>query len=360
MVTEPTRQRSLIDRNTRPKAWMDVAKGTAMFMVVIFHTSLYFGHADITGYPGRLKQFLEAYPMPAFFLISGLFAYRVVSWTFPQLWKRRLIPLLWLYVVWSLVRFVFYILVPGTNGDLGALPATDPRSILLLLVWPSNSYWFLYAMFWFTLGRVGAAPRAHLAEGRRRRADLRRRSPRASRISATSGGTGPPRSSSSSCSGRCSTSRSPPGSRSPGRGRSWPSPSSTSSGPSAVVAIPGARGVPFAVTVMQLLAVAGGFLACKYIAMVRPLASVFGTIGEWSLQIYLLHIFIIVSLAALLEFLLPPIGGVVGALIVTAAAILTTYVAVLLSKLTTKVRWLYVPPWTARRRSRKTLDNASA
>ncbi len=111
---------------------------------------------------------------------------------------------------------------------------------------------------------------------------------------------------------------------------------------------------------MQLLAVAGGFVACKYIAMFRPLASVFGTIGEWSLQIYLLHIFIIVSLAALLELVLPPIGGVVGALIVTAAAILTTYLAVLLSKLTTKVRWLYVPPWTARRRAGKAVGSSPA
>ena len=92
----------------------------------------------------------------------------------------------------------------------------------------------------------------------------------------------------------------------------------------------------------------------------RRLAAVFGTIGEWSLQIYLLHIFIIVSLAALLEFLLPPLGGVLGALIVTAAAVLTTYVAVLLSKLTTKVRWLYIPPGTVRRRSRKPVGDTAA
>ncbi len=354
---EPTRQRSLINRDTRPRAWMDVAKGTAMFMVVLFHTSLYFGGADITGYPGRLKQFLEAYPMPAFFLISGLFAYRVATWTFPQLWKRRLVPLLWLYVVWSVVRFVFYIIVPGTNGDLGALPATDPRSLLLLLVWPSNSYWFLYAMFWFTLG-VWAL----------RRVPIWLKVAGAALISTAI------------TSGFASLNN-----------LGWNRTLAlflffllgalfhkqiatfiARSGPwtlagilvvylvgsVAVVAVPHAREVPFAVTIMQLLAVAGGFLACKYIAMFRPLGAVFAAIGEWSLQIYLLHIFIIVSLAALLEWLLPPIGGVVGALIVTAGAILTTYLAVLISKLTTKVRWLYVPPWTARRRSSKTVGNA--
>ena len=256
------------------------------------------------------------------------------------------------------MRFVFYIVVPGTNGDLGALPATDPRSLLLLLVWPSNSYWFLYAMFWFTLGvwalrqvpvwlKVGGAALVSTAitSGLASLNNLGWNRTAAlflffllgalfhKQIAAWITKAGPwtlvgiarrlPR---GSVGGR----------RDPRR----------------------ARG-PFAVTVMQLLAVAGGFVACKYIAMVRPLASVFGTIGEWSLQIYLLHIFIIVSLAALLEWLLPPIGGVVGALIVTVAAILTTYVAVLLSKLTTKVRWLYVPPWTARRR-RKTVGDTAA
>lgn len=357
---EPTTQRSLIDTNTRPKAWMDVAKGTAMFMVVIFHTALYFGHADIAGYPGRLKQFLEAYPMPAFFLIAGLFAYRMGSWSFPQLWKRRLAPLLWLYVVWSVVRFIFYTVVPGTNGDLGALPATDPRSILLLLVWPSNSYWFLYALFWFTLGvwalrqvpvwlkiagaaLISTAITSGIASlgnlGWNRTAALflffLLGSVFHRRIADAITASGP-----------------------------WTLVGLTAvylAASIAVVAIPGARGIPFAVTLLQVLAVAAGFVASKYIAMVRPLASVFSTIGEWSLQIYLLHIFIIVSMASLLELLLPPIGGVLGALIITACAILTTYIAVLLSKLTTKVRWLYVPPTTLRRkRARKPAGETTA
>ncbi|TDN90546.1 acyltransferase [Microbacterium sp. BK668] len=358
-MTEPRERLSLIDRNTRPKAWMDVAKGTAMFMVVLFHTSLYFGHADITGYPGRMKQFLEAYPMPAFFLIAGLFAYRVTSWTFPQLWKRRLLPLLWLYVVWSLVRFAFYVIVPGTNGDLGALPATDWRSLALLLVWPSNSYWFLYAMFWFTLGvwalrqvptwlKVSGAAilSAVITSGVTTFNNLGWNRTAAlflffligavfhQRIAAAISKAGP-----------------------------WVLVGLVAvylGASAAVVAVPGARDIPFAITIVQLLAVAGGFVACKYIARVRPLAAVFGTIGEWSLQIYLLHIFIIVSMAALLELLLPPVGGAVGALIVTAAAILTTYIAVLLSKLTTKVRWLYIPPWTVRRTPKKPARSATA
>ncbi|WP_243075659.1 acyltransferase [Microbacterium sp. SS28] len=358
-MTDSARTRwTLIDRNTRPKAWVNVAKGVAMFMVVIFHTSLYFGEAEIASFPGRIKLFLEAFPMPAFFVISGMFALRVSTWTFPQLWKRRLLPLLWLYIVWSLVRFVFYIVVPGTNGDLGALPATDPRSILLLLVWPSNSYWFLYAMFWFTLGvwalgrvpvwlKLGGAALVSTAitSGIASLGNLGWNRTAAlflffligalfyERITTGIAKSGP-----------------------------W-----TLVGlavvylgfSAVVVAVPGARGLPFAVTIMQVLAIAVGFVASKYIAMVRPLAAVFGTIGEWSLQIYLLHLFIIVSMASLLEWLLPPMGGPLGALLVTACAILTTWIAVLLSKLTTKVKWLYIPP-TRLRRSRKAVGESTA
>ncbi|WP_455133505.1 acyltransferase family protein [Microbacterium aurum] len=350
---------TLIDRSTKPKAWMDVAKGAAMYMVVLFHTSLYFGEADITGIPGRIKQFLEAFPMPAFFLISGMFALRMHTWTFTQVWRRRLFPLLWLYVVWSLVRFVFYVIVPGTNGDLGALPATDLRAIALLLVWPSNSYWFLYALMWFTFGAWAL-----------RQVPVWLKLAGAASLSAaiTSGFLD-------------------------FHNLGWNRTAAlflffligalfherivgfvTSSGPwtlvaliavyialsVGVVALPGARHVPFAVTVMQLLSLAAGFLACKYLAMVRPVAAVLRTIGEWSLQIYLLHIFLIVSMVALLEWLLPPTGGAVGAVIVFGCSVITTYVAILLSRLTTKVRWLYVPPKRFMRTVKKATPEPSA
>lgn len=349
---------NLIDPNPRPKAWIDIAKGSAMYMVVFFHTAMYFEVAEIAGVPGRLKQFLEAFPMPAFLLISGLFALRVSTWTFGQLWKRRLLPLLWLYVVWSLVRFAFYLIVPGTNGDLGALPATDPRSILLLLVWPSSSYWFLYALFWFTLGVwvLRRVPVWLKVSG----ATLLSTAITAGYLNFHNVGWN----------------------RTAGlflffllgalfydRITKWVAKSGlwVLAGLAAlylaatliVVAFPSARGIPFAVTAVQLIAVALGFIASKYIARFKPLAAILGTVGEWSLQIYLLHIFIIVSMSALLGLLLPPIGGILGALIIVTASVLATYLAVLLSKLTTKARWLYVPPMKLLR-TRKPVGNTRA
>jgi fucose 4-O-acetylase-like acetyltransferase len=355
-VSGNTMFRTLIDTNPRPKAWMDITKGVAMYLVVLFHTTLFFEHADIAGLPGRLKQFLEAFPMPAFFVISGLFALRVSSWTFTQLWKRRLLPLLWLYVVWSLVRFVFYIIVPGTNGDLGELPATDPRHLALLFVWPSSSYWFLYALVWFTLGVW-----------------LLRRVPKWLQVS------GAVIVSAVVTAGILNTTNI-------GWNRTLAlflffllgalyheriTKAVAKAGPwtlaaligvyllasLVIVMLPGVRGVPGAVTVMQLLAVALGFVAAKYVAMVKPLAALFGTIGEWSLQIYLLHIFLIVLMASLLGLVLPPTGGLLGGAITVAGSILATYLAIMLSKLTTKVRWLYIPPMRLLR-TRKTSGDA--
>jgi len=133
------------------KAWADVTKGVAIILVVYYHASLYLQHYGIDGTIDRAKAVLELFPMPAFFLVAGLFGARMTTWTFRELWYRRLWPVLYLYLEWSVVRTVFYLVVPGVSGELGELHATHPLTLALLLVWPSSRYWFLYALFLFIL-----------------------------------------------------------------------------------------------------------------------------------------------------------------------------------------------------------------
>lgn len=350
-MAETTSRIILVTNGVRPKAWINVAKGLAMFLVVFFHTYYFLQQEDITGFPGRLKSVFEAFPMPAFFVISGMFAARVGAWRFADLWKRRLLPILWLYLLWSLIRFVWYLAVPGTNGDLGDLPATDLRSLLLLFVWPSSSYWFLYALAWFTFGvwalhrvpvwlKVGAAAVLSTVVtsglvnldnvgwnrigalflffllGALFAQRIQERIVKAQPWAIFAIGV------------------------------------AYLGGVAVVTLFPAARSFPFAVTAMQLLAVAGGFLLCKYLARVRPAAAVLSTIGEWSLQIYLVHLFLISSLTLLLGLLLPDLSGAPGLLVIMAVAVGTTYLSIQISKLTSKVRWLYVPPVRRRRAPR--------
>src|SRR3954454_16194295 len=141
----------VISRAVGRKAWVDVAKGIAIFLVVAYHTSLYLENAGILGMPWILKAPLELFPMPAFFLIAGLLSARTVGFAFGDLWRRRILPMLYLYVLWSVIRFAFYFVLPLGITDIGDLPADSPLSLGLILVWPSSSYWFLYALAIFTL-----------------------------------------------------------------------------------------------------------------------------------------------------------------------------------------------------------------
>jgi uncharacterized membrane protein YcfT len=132
------------------RGWIDFAKGIAIILVVLYHSSLFLAEFDLAGSTGRLRSVLSFLPMPIFFFIAGLTMRRMLTWSFADLWRRRLQPLVYLYVLWSLIRVVFYVVVPHLRGAESS--PTDLRTIALLPIWPTSSYWFIWAMVLFTLG----------------------------------------------------------------------------------------------------------------------------------------------------------------------------------------------------------------
>lgn len=131
--------------------WVDFVKGTAIILIVAYHTALFLTSVGIDAAGiGRVKVVLELFPMAAFFVITGTFHARVGSWSFPDLWRRRLRQYLYLYVLWSVIRFVFYLLAPNVRSDGAGGSAADPLALLGILLWPISSYWFIYALFVFT------------------------------------------------------------------------------------------------------------------------------------------------------------------------------------------------------------------
>lgn len=142
----PTAQRARL-------TWADPAKGLAISMVVAFHVTLYLAPAGVDVLLGRGKVLLELFPMPAFFLIAGMAASSHPGLPFRALWWRRIYPVVYVYLLWSLLRAAFYAVTPGLRGGLGDLPADRWQTIALLPVWPSSSYWFLYALALFTAVR---------------------------------------------------------------------------------------------------------------------------------------------------------------------------------------------------------------
>ncbi len=144
------RTAALIRDDVGRREWVDFVKGTAIIMIVAYHTTLFLSSVgfDVAGI-GRVKVILELFPMAAFFLITGTFHSRVGSWSFADVWRRRLRQYLYLYVLWSIIRFLFYAIAPNVRADGGGLTASDPLALLGILIWPISSYWFIYALFIF-------------------------------------------------------------------------------------------------------------------------------------------------------------------------------------------------------------------
>lgn|GEM_PF-881365 len=128
-------------------AWVDLAKGVAIVMVVAYHALLFLEAADVGVAPlGRARVPLELYPMPAFFLLAGVMQPRLTTSPWGRVWRRRVLPLLYLLLVWSLVRFVFFTALPMVRSDGPPQSGRDAWQLLLVPVAPGSIYWFLWAL----------------------------------------------------------------------------------------------------------------------------------------------------------------------------------------------------------------------
>lgn len=328
------------------REWVDLVKGVAIIMIVAYHSSLFLNSAgvDAAGV-GRARIVLDLFPMPAFFLISGLFHTRVREWSFADLWRRRLRQYLYLYVVWSVLRFLFYLVVPNVRADGAGEAADDPLALLLILVWPISSYWFIYALFVFTLVfwafrrmppwvllALTAAASALTSSGlldtdnvgfnrmieylvffvagayfHRRVYAAVERTGLTGTIVAVVG---------------------------------------FAVFAAAATLVPRLGGIPGVAFIGQVLVLAAGFTLATWLVRLRPLAWL-TYVGVRSLNIYLVHIFVI----ALLVLPLSLVSGTLdalpgrGLLVIGGMTAVVTAVSILLTRYLTRVSWLFVYPF---------------
>lgn len=327
-------------RQTVRAAWATPAKGLAITLVVAFHATLYLQDAGVDVALGRGKVALELYPMPAFFLVVGMAAASHRRLGLRALWWRRLAPLLYLYVLWSLVRTVFYLVVPGLGGGLGELSATDPRSLVLLLVWPSSSYWFLHALLIFTLARWLVAPAPAWAQlagsaavstlftsGLVQTGDVGWDRVGGLFFFFVAGAVLPGFVKAAVAGAR---------------------PRHLVLLALAGVAVTGAlllglRWLPLLVLTGQVVAVAFGFVLCALLPAGRVRRAL-GALGEETFTIYLIHLFLIVPVSALVGATDPSWSRGAGVVVQLALSAAALYGSFLLARQVRRVRWLYLPP----------------
>ncbi|NQX13889.1 acyltransferase family protein [Microbacteriaceae bacterium VKM Ac-2855] len=126
--------------------WVDVAKGIAIVLVVLHHAWQLLGATgwDVDWY-APVDYALTTLRMPLFFTVSGLLAARIGVLGFRALFRKKLALLLYLYLLWSAIRSVIFVVVPWPLNDF------DPiANFALALLWPSNGLWYLYALVLFT------------------------------------------------------------------------------------------------------------------------------------------------------------------------------------------------------------------
>jgi uncharacterized membrane protein YcfT len=127
-------------------AWIDTAKGIAILMVALAHSVQWLSLTGLTpGVWDRINLVFIVFRMPLFFLASGLFAGSILTRSWPALWRTRLSLLVWALLVWTLVRFGFFVLFPTPTG----IDETSLVDLALAPVRPSNGLWFLYALALF-------------------------------------------------------------------------------------------------------------------------------------------------------------------------------------------------------------------
>ncbi|MEW9853744.1 acyltransferase family protein [Novosphingobium sp. M1R2S20] len=121
--------------------WVDIAKAISILLVV-FHHSQY----SFTPQMAHVDEVLLFFRMPLFFFASGLFLRKMMGYDLPGLLGRRIAPLLYLYVIWSLVKWGVVAGVPYLRGQ-----PSDLSSLLRIFWEPQTTLWFIYALALYSL-----------------------------------------------------------------------------------------------------------------------------------------------------------------------------------------------------------------
>ena len=135
----------------RRYAFVDMAKGLSIVLVVVYHAAFYFEFRGIempVNLWERLAYYTAGVRMPLFFAVSGMLAISAIRRPWPDLLHRKVWTFLWLFGLWSAVYLLLYSLV------LGGAPLRL-RDFAMVYVEPASVMWFLWALaLFFTLAKL--------------------------------------------------------------------------------------------------------------------------------------------------------------------------------------------------------------
>lgn len=119
------------------RAWIDAARGVALAFVVLLHVS---ARLEKSGFVRSewledLNAVLDGFRMPMLVALSGLLAAGIGTWTFADVARRRVGPLLVMYASWAVVlTLVTLVLIGDSEGAVSDL---------------SSAAWLPYGQLWY-------------------------------------------------------------------------------------------------------------------------------------------------------------------------------------------------------------------
>jgi uncharacterized membrane protein YcfT len=126
--------------------WVDGAKGLAILLVALYHSGLLLMENNMAPEVWKdIGQVFATFRMPLFFLAAGLFSGSVIARPWRELWNSRLRLLVWMFALWTFLRFGYFAAVP-LESRLGE---TGLRNLVLAPILPTSGLWFLHALFFF-------------------------------------------------------------------------------------------------------------------------------------------------------------------------------------------------------------------
>lgn len=155
---------------TRPRhAWVDVARGLVVTMVVVMHVGIYH-YLPMTQGEGAnafwtgVNSVLQVLRMPSLLILSGWLAgSRIRAGLGDPRTRRSIAANAYLYVLW----LALYTVIAVALGATTMAQAPAPSTFLGQLLTPYSTLWFLAALAWYTLALAALrrAPAAAVLAG---------------------------------------------------------------------------------------------------------------------------------------------------------------------------------------------------
>lgn len=123
-------------------AWIDLAKGICIVLVVMMHSTLGVGEAmSGTGFLHDVVAWAKPFRMPDFFLVSGLFLSRVIDRPWSGYLDKKVVHFAYFYALWVAIQAAFKLPPALLHGDLAAV-----EPFALAFIEPFGTLWFIYLL----------------------------------------------------------------------------------------------------------------------------------------------------------------------------------------------------------------------